>query len=153
MMRPYDYGTMFADFASAIAVAAAVAWSASVLGVPLLVAGCAAGIAFVRIYPSLRRLHAREFTMPRFQPPAIEGAGELALDEIAERMATEPASDSLSEPLPSVRELQASIQRRLGTVGGEFAAGRDGHSGDGTAAKDDSAELRTALGELRRALG
>lgn len=149
MQCTLDTHRLSADFASATAVATAVVWSASTLGAPFVIALPAAGIAFVRIFPSLRRLRAREFAMPRFQPLAIEPAGELALDEIAKSMRAEPGSDLPSEPLPSVRELQASIERRLGATGGRAATDRDARS----PGKDDSAELRTALGELRRALG
>lgn len=157
--------SLAADLAAAAGTGAVVAWSvSSALGASALIAACAAGITFLRIFPSLRRLRSgRQYRVAPFQPAALEFASAAsgdqslqALDPIARAFHAEPVPDSAPAAIPTVRELQESIQRRLGvSCAGEGEGQVDplNPAALGAGAPDASEKLRDALRELRRAIG
>jgi hypothetical protein len=149
------------DLAAGAGVAGAVAWAlATLLPVPMVVAACAAGIAFLRVFCSLRRQHAGpQFALAPFQLAGLDfesdsretDGGLLELGALAASVASETASEPVPATLPTVKQLQASIRRRLGAEN----AGRDDCPQDAEqgAPADAAAELRLALRNLRRAIG
>jgi hypothetical protein len=150
------------DLAAGVGVGAAVGWAlATLLPVPMVVALCAAGIAFLRVFCSLRRQHAGpRFALAPFQLAGLEfeadgldsDGGLLELGEIAASIASETAPEQVREALPTVKQLQASIRRRIGAD--DFGTGDDcPQDTEHAAPADAAAELRSALRNLRRAIG
>jgi hypothetical protein len=141
------------DLLAGVAVAAAVAWAIWIFAVPPVVLLCLAGVAFVRVFASLRRLHtAAPFQFQHFEPAPLDFVDSdermaAALDEVAASIGTVAAANGQAAPLPTVREMQLSIQQRLNAV----EAGEDSpaHASDGA----DGEELRAAIQALRRARG
>ena len=143
------------DLAAGVGVAAAVAWAlATLLPVPLVVALCGAGIAFLRVFCSLRRQHAGpRFALAPFQLAGLEfeaDGGPLELGAVAASIASEAAPEPLSAALPTVKQLQAAIRRQLGAEEAGDDPRPDAEPGEPAGA---AAELRTALRNLRRAIG
>ncbi len=61
------------DLIAGVAVAAAVAWAIWIFGVPPVVLLCLAGVAFVRVFASLRRLHtAAPLQFQHFEAAPLE---------------------------------------------------------------------------------
>lgn len=150
------------DLAAGVGVGAAVGWAlATLLPVPLVVALCAAGIAFLRVFCSLRRQHVGpRFALAPFQLAGLEfeadsldsDGGLLDLGAVAASIASEAAPEPVPEALPTVKQLQASIRRRLGAD--DSGAGDDCQQDtEHGAPANAAAELRSALRNLRRAVG
>lgn len=154
---------LIADLTAGAGVGSAIAWAlATVFELPLLAALCGAGIAFLRVFCSLRRKQAGpQFAIARFEPAALEfdtqglagDAGLFELDSLAASVAAEAVPVPLPVGLPTVKQMQASIRQRLhardAVSGGQLCAQDSERGGPADAA----AALRTALRDLRRSIG
>jgi hypothetical protein len=140
------------DLAAGAGVGAALAWAlATLFQVPMVVAFCAAGVVFLRVFCSLRRKHAGpRFALPPFQLAGLEfeADGPLELDSIAASIASGAAPGPAPAALPTVKQMQESIRLRLSAR--DQGPGEDSEHGRPADAAD---ELRAALRNLRRSIG
>lgn len=163
-MHGYSKARQFAsDLAAGAGIGAAAAWAlATLFQVPIVVAYCAAGVVFLRVFCSLRQQHSGPgFALASFQPAALEfeadsadlDGGLLELGPVAASIASGPAPEPRAASLPTVKQMQESIQRRLRAQ--DEGGGRDDvpHDEEHGGRADAADELRAALRNLRRAIG
>lgn len=141
-----------ADLAAGAGVAAALGWAfATLFQAPMAVAFCAGGVAFLRVFCSLRRQHAgSKFALASFQLAGLDFEAEdglLDLDSVAASVASGTAPKPAPAALPTVKQMQESIRVRL-SARDEGSAGDAEQSCPGDAAD----ELRSALRNLRRSI-
>ena len=153
MNGPANPRQVASDLAAGTGVGAASAWALTMLfQVPMVVALCAAGIVFLRVFCSLRR---QQHSGPRFALAPFELVGlefeadrPLELDSIAASLASGAAPEPAAATLPTVKQMQESIRLRL-SARDEAPAGDPEQTSSG----DTAAELRTALRNLRQSIG
>lgn len=163
MYQPGHVRQLIADLAAGAGVSAAVALAiASVFKAPVVIVLCAAGIVFLRVYCSLRRLHSvPRFALASFQPAALEFepdgfAGDrdlFELDAVAASMTSHAPPAPKPGSWPTVRELQASISERLGAQEPRSDVNDPPPSTERDEPADGADQLRAAMRDLRRSIG